>query len=380
LIFPFQDLKLAYIRSMNITRPTLLLDTAKMEANLDAMIKKAERTNTELIPHFKTHQSREVAEAYRARGIEKITVSSVKMAEYFAAHGWDDITIAFPINMLEYRIINKLLSMGCQLTILVTSIESLTFLEEKLEGKVNAMIEVDAGYGRSGVPVKDHETVQELVNFMDTSNKIGFYGLYCHPGNTYQANSIEDIRQIWAVVIKKLNFLSNKLKTDVSFKIRIGDTPGCSVVEEMEGVDEIGPGNFIFYDLVMNYLNVCSEDQIAVAVACPVVAKNANNRVVIHGGAVHFSKDHLFDAEEQKFFGEMVILEEQGWSQIIPGAKLISLSQEHGILELDEVTYETIRVGDVVGILPIHSCLTANLMKSYQTLDGQKFEHLEKTY
>jgi len=365
---------------MNITRPTLLLDLEKITKNLDLMIDKAARTGTVLVPHFKTHQSKEIGELFSSRGIDKIAVSSMKMASFFFKAGWKDITIAFPFNILEIDELNRLVDGGCTCTLLLTELSSISFLEDNLDDKVQIMLELDAGYGRSGVSVKNLSLIQKMVDQISSSNNLELLGFYCHPGNTYQANSIEEIRQIWSTVIKRVNFVKSKIQSSADLKIRIGDTPGCTVVEEMQGVDEIGPGNFIFYDLVMNYLGVCSEDQIAVAVACPVVAKKENNRVVIHGGAVHFSKDHLFGRDEQKFFGEMVILEEKGWSQIIPDAKLVSVSQEHGILQLDPVTYETIAIGDVVGILPIHSCLTANLMKSYHTLDGQVFAHLEKTF
>lgn len=365
---------------MNITRPTLLLDLEKAKANLDAMIEKAEKTDTTLIPHFKTHQSREIGELFRDRGIGKITVSSVKMAAYFANNGWDDITIAFPFNILELPEVHRLVKGGCQLTLLVTEMETIHYLAEHLVFPVQVLIEVDAGYGRSGVSVHKVEEIQQMIHAMEEAKLMRCIGLYCHPGNTYHASSIEDIRQIWALVIKRMNFLKGQLQSVQALTIRIGDTPGCTVVQSMEGVDEIGPGNFIFFDLVMNYLNVCSEDQISVAVACPIVAKKEGHQVVIHGGAVHFSKDHLFDENKEKFFGEMVILQENGWSQIIPEAKLISLSQEHGILAVDAVTFESLRVGDVVGILPIHSCLTANLMKSYYTFDGQVFEHLERNF
>lgn len=363
---------------MNITRPTLLLDLEKTKANLDAMIGKAEKTQTTLIPHFKTHQSREIGELFRDRGIRKITVSSVKMAAYFAKNGWDDITIAFPFNILELPEVHRLVNGGCDLTLLVTDMDTIAHLAEYLEVPVQVLIEIDAGYGRSGVSVRKVDEIQQMIHAMEEAKLMSCIGLYCHPGNTYHASSIEDIRQIWALVIKRMNFLKGQLQADRELKIRMGDTPGCTVVQAMDGVDEIGPGNFIFYDLVMNYLNVCAEEQIAVAVACPVVSKKEGNQLVIHGGAVHFSKDHLFDEHKEKFFGEMVILEEKGWSQIIPEAKLISLSQEHGILSVDAVTFETLRVGDVVGILPIHSCLTANLMKRYHTFDGQIFEHLER--
>lgn len=365
---------------LNITRPTLLLDEKKMMSNLNRMLAKAERTGTELIPHFKTHQSKEIAAKLKNKGIERITVSSMKMAEYFANKGWKDITIAFPFNPLEIEVANRLNAEGVQLTILISDPDSLSKLTGRFEGKVQTMLEVDTGYNRSGIDSANTDVFKSLVTAIAQESSLEFYGLYCHPGHTYHADDIKQIRQIWASSIKQMNVLKNALLLLApSLKIRMGDTPGCTVVEEMEGVDEIGPGNFIFYDLVMNYLNVCHESAIAVAMACPVVAKYSDrNQVIIHGGAVHFSKDHLFDENEQKFFGELVILAEDGWSSIIPDAKLTSLSQEHGVLTVTDEVFETIEIGDVLGFLPIHSCLTANLMRSYTTLEGMIYEHLEK--
>ncbi len=365
---------------MNITRPTLLLDETKMIKNLDRMLQKSERTNTELIPHFKTHQSKEIGEIFRSKGIKGITVSSMKMAEYFAQNGWVNITIAFPFNALEIPAANQLIDQGIDLNVLVTEIETVEQLISKIKGPLRVMIEIDAGYGRSGVPSNDLEKIMELIGQIEKAEHLKLYGLYCHPGNTYGTDSIDEIKEVWSSAIEKMNSLKKALGND-SLIIRMGDTPGCSVVNDMKGVDEIGPGNFIFYDLVMNYLNVCEESDIAVAVACPVVAKNEKDqKLILHGGAVHFSKDHLYDENERKFFGEMVILSENGWSPIIPNAKLVSVSQEHGILKVDADTFHEIKVGDVVGVLPIHSCLTANLLKEYQTFDGQTYEHLEKVF
>ena len=50
---------------------------------------------------------------------------------------------------------------------------------------------------------------------------------------------------------------------------------------------------------------------------------------------------------------------------------LANLSQEHGIIRAPREVIEEIKIGDVLGVLPVHSCLTANLMKGYLTLDGE---------
>jgi len=46
------------------------------------------------------------------------------------------------------------------------------------------------------------------------------------------------------------------------------------------------------------------------------------------------------------------------------------LSQEHGLIHADPDLLQSVNVGDIMLILPVHSCLTANLLKRYQMLDG----------
>ncbi len=361
-----------------ITRPTLLIDTKKVKANINKMLERAERLGVKLVPHFKTHQSKEIGKYFSNHGVDAIAVSSVKMAEYFVLNGWKDITIAFPFNRLETQVINGFLGQGVKVKLLVTDLNTVKYLCEHLIGRVDLFIELDAGYHRSGVSTDDVACIKAIADEIAKSDKTNFYGLYCHPGNTYHEDSIEGIKVLWANAIIAVNAIRDQLASVYSnIVVRMGDTPGCSVVEDMKGVDEIGPGNFVFYDLVMNYLNVCNEEDIAVAVASPIVAKHQERgEIIIHGGAVHFSKDHLFDVNEYKFFGELVILEEEGWSQVIPDAKLISISQEHGILKVPKETFDALEIGDVIGVLPIHSCLTANLMGAYFTETGQHIDHM----
>ena len=59
-------------------------------------------------PHFKTHQSHLIGQWFREEGVTKITASSLSMAAYFAEDGWDDITVAFPVNIREMDTINEL--------------------------------------------------------------------------------------------------------------------------------------------------------------------------------------------------------------------------------------------------------------------------------
>ena len=113
----------------NITTPTLILDKTKCLNNIRLMANKAKKHNLILRPHFKTHQSRIVGKWYKQQGIDKITVSSLQMAEYFANDDWKDITVAFPVNIREIETINSLAE-EIQLNITIENIESIEFLQK----------------------------------------------------------------------------------------------------------------------------------------------------------------------------------------------------------------------------------------------------------
>jgi D-serine deaminase-like pyridoxal phosphate-dependent protein len=160
-----------------------------------------------------------------------------------------------------------------------------------------------------------------------------------------------------------------------SLKISVGDTPGCSLVQDFGRVDEIRPGNFVFFDLMQVNIGVCREQDIAVAVACPVVAKHAErSQIVIYGGAIHLSKDFMGGPYGHPNYGLIALLLEDGWSRSLENCWLSMLTQEHGIIEASQTLFESVNVGDLLAVIPVHSCLTANLLRHYLTLDGKNIE------
>ena len=108
---------------MKISKPTLLLDMQQCKNNIRRIVEKAKKNNLIFRPHFKTHQSVQIGEIFKEFGIDKITVSSVEMAQYFANADWNNITIAFPFNPLEINEI-KALADKINLNILISSKDS----------------------------------------------------------------------------------------------------------------------------------------------------------------------------------------------------------------------------------------------------------------
>ncbi len=361
---------------MEIQKPTLLLDPFKCQRNLQNMMERASMYNLKFRPHFKTHQSREIAQWFRDKGVDKITVSSIDMAEYFINDGWDDITIAFPFNRLE---IDKLISLSerARLNILVLDSDAMSILKMRLRNNIGFYIEIDTGYNRSGIEFDNFRAVDEILFAGEMIPQLEFRGFLTHAGHSYTVQSPMELEEIHRDTLNKMINLKNKYSTIMpNVTVSIGDTPCCKMMSNFEGVDEIRPGNFIFHDLMQHKIGSCSIDEIAVAVACPIVSLNeSRNEVVIYGGATHLSKESLLDQIGTRYFGKVVELYPYGWMDPIPETYISSLSQEHGIIKTKPEMMNRFKVGDVVGVLPIHSCLTANLMKSYQTLDKKIFKH-----
>lgn len=352
-----------------ITQPTLLLDEEVCRANIQRMANRAKKLSVDFKPHMKTHQSAEVGQWLQAAGVNAITVSSVQMASYFAEHGWQDITIAFPCNIREIETINRLAEKR-SITILVNTLTTARIVDQQLSHSVSVYIELDTGSHRTGIPTDDIESIERLVdNIQQQAEFLEFKGFYSHPGHSYNARSREEVQEIHQSVIKQIKNLRSQLSTD-AFEVCIGDTPCCSLGTDFSGIDAISPGNFVFYDLMQRQIGCCTTSNIATAVACPIVDRNESRKeVAIYGGAIHFSKEKL--DSNQPNYGYVARQNDMGWSILDEGTYLTRLSQEHGIVRCTEATFNEFAVGDTLTVLPVHSCLTAHLLSRYQLKNDQ---------
>ena len=362
-----------YLKSLNIVRSTLLIDKEKVRRNIEKMCRKAEASNVRFRPHFKTHQSAEIGNWFRYAGVESITVSSLDMARYFADNGWSDITVAFAVNVPEIEKINEL-AQKIDLGLLVDSENSLKALDSGVKHNVKIWIKVDTGYHRTGVSWEDSGQIFSLAQIIQKSQRMKFAGLLTHSGHTYHAESVDEIKSIYAETISRLSKVKQELKQKGinNCAISIGDTPGCSIVESFDGADEIRPGNFVFYDLMQSSIGSCMEEEIALVVACPVVSKNRERKqIVIYGGAVHFSKEKITDEYKRDIYGYVTLFNNGKWGKAEKNAPLVSLSQEHGIIQVeDDTLFNEIDIGEFLLLFPVHSCLTGDLYKEYHTLEG----------
>jgi D-serine deaminase-like pyridoxal phosphate-dependent protein len=350
-----------------IKKPTLVLDSRIAKENIAVAKHLCKKWDMDFRPHFKTHQSAAIAEWFRDLGVNKCCVSSVGMAQYFAKHHWENILIAIAVNVLEIDEINQL-SAVLKLTLTVDHIAPLLYLQQHIQHEVDIYIEIDTSYGRSGIHHQNQLLINELLMLIKSSEKLHFAGFMSHSGNTYQMENAGSIQEVFeqskqAMLVLKEYFLADY----PHLKISLGDTPSTTFGQDFNGIDEWRPGNFIFYDLMQWQKGVCKKEQVALRVSCPVIGIYPERKeFVIYGGAVHFSKEYVAE-NSQNIYGKLVAVNRQ---QIEEEVYVVSLSQEHGIVAADDTMIAKLKMGDLVEVVPIHSCLTADLYKRYHLKNG----------
>jgi D-serine deaminase-like pyridoxal phosphate-dependent protein len=352
-----------------IHRPTLLLDQAKCQRNIRLLTDKARAHGLVPRPHFKAHQSAAVGAWFKQMGVDRIAVSSVEMAAYFVRAGWRDILIAAPINVLEIDQLNQL-AQKAQIGVFVTMPDSAQYLAQYLTHPLRAWIEVDTGHFRAGIDAKDQVAIGQLLSIIDHSDKLLFGGFYAHSGQAHRRKNPHLIDLALAESRQALGQLRTRYEGEYpQLKICLGDTPTASMSDDFAGIDEISAGSWVFYDLVQYFIGSCQLEQVALALACPVVAKNkARKELVIYGGTAHLSSEFL-EFSELPFYGYVVRLTAEGWEPVVD-TYLCSLSHQHGTIKSSDSFFGQVQVGDVVGILPVLASQTAHQMGQYLTLEG----------
>lgn len=366
-----------------VQRPTLVVNRQRAEQNIRQMAEKAARSGVRFRPHCKTHQSALVAEWFRHGGVQQITVSSVRMALYFAAHGWEDITIAFPVNLREIDDINDLAE-RVDLNLLLESGKVAAELADKLHAEVGVFIKIDVGYGRTGIAWDRADEVIELVRDLQAAERLNFKGLLTHAGHTYHIHS----KQARAEIFKQTTGRMERLRAALTAAeivngaeeciLSVGDTPGATAVSSFSGVEEVRPGNFVYFDAQQFRLGSCSEQELAAAVACPVVAVHPErNEIVLYGGAIHLSGQfELLSSEENssgRMYGYLTAATAGGWGAIEPEHYINRVSQEHGVARVSAEMCRQVQPGDIVCVIPVHACLAVDLLDTAITTDGDLF-------
>jgi D-serine deaminase-like pyridoxal phosphate-dependent protein len=121
-----------------------------------------------------------------------VTASSISLAEYLCGQGWDCIHIAFPFNIREIPRLNRLAAKQ-GISVQVVNAATAKALAEGLTEQVEFFVELDAGYGRTGIQSTDEAELEAIFKQASGSEFLKFKGFYIHPGHTYYGKDTDKI-------------------------------------------------------------------------------------------------------------------------------------------------------------------------------------------
>ena len=356
----------------DIKTPSLVLDLARVRRNAARMSERVRALGAELRPHVKTHKCVEVARIQTDGHSGGITVSTLAEARAFAARGFRDITYAVPVEPGKFAEAVEL-SRKCERLALITDDASvppaLGEAARRAGVSLDLFLKVDCGYHRCGVE-PDSEEALSIPRLIASTPGLRFAGILTHAGHSYAARSREEILEIARHERDVMRELADRLRADGIEvpTVSVGSTPTMTHVDQLDGVDEARPGNYIFFDAFQATLGSCGFDDCALTVLASVVHRDpARRKVVIDAGAIALSKDRGA-VEPGAACGYGRVLDLAGEDT---GLRVASLSQEHGSVEVGgAATFDRLKVGARVRVLANHSCLTAAQHSHYNVLEG----------
>lgn len=361
----------------DLPTPVLLLDRQRVMRNIARMRERAQLLKVQLRPHLKTAKSVKVALLCHNGEAGPITVSTLAEASYFAGAGFRDITYAVPIAPQKLEQVAEIMAIngGTDLKIITDHIDVAKAIAAKgkaLGVTFGTLIKIDCGLGRAGIA----PNAPELLPLAQALNQPGarLAGVLTHAGHSYGAKSIAEIERIaeeerTAAVLAAGRLREAGLPCEI---VSVGSTPTALFAKHLDGITEMRPGNFVFFDLFQAGLGSCGMEDVAVSVLASVVSHHhARNHLLIDAGGLALSKD---TGANQHAPGT-------GYGRVcrpaaalpLPNMAIHDVHQEHGLVggpNVPPVDFAAFPPGTRLRVLPNHVCMTGAMYDRYYVTDG----------
>jgi D-serine deaminase-like pyridoxal phosphate-dependent protein len=354
--------------------PALVLDATRVERNIARLRDRVAAMGAVLRPHVKTPKCIEVARMTMASPADPITVSTLKEAEQFFAHGVTDILYAVGIAPNKLAHVVDLRRRGADVTILLDNVEAAQAVARCVRDtgeRLPVLIEIDCDGHRSGIKPGD----AMLLEVADVLRQGGarLRGVMTHAGDSYNCTTTGAIRAMAgrereAVVdcARALRAAGHAIDT-----VSVGSTPTATFAERLDGVTEVRAGVFVFFDLVMAGIGVCRVEDIALSVLAAVIGHQRDKGwIITDAGWMAMSRDRGTQAQAV----------DQGYGVVcdLAGAPVGDLivsgaNQEHGIVSSRSgapIDWARFPVGTLLRVLPNHACATGAQHDRYHVVRG----------
>lgn len=356
---------------MNITdlqTPAILLDLDRMERNIKRYHQAAIERGKEVWPMVKTHKSLEIARLQAQHGCTGFLCGTLDEAEALAEAGFDNLMYAYPVATAPSVQRVVALAKKCRFLVRLDGLDAARALDRgAAEAGVNIdyTIIVDSGLHRFGVKP---ENIRAFADEMRRFSHLTLRGISTHPGQVYGAVCREDVARCCREERQAMAAAADALR-EGGFAVELvtsGSTPTFFGALEEETINVCHPGNYVYHDVIQLSMEAAAEEACALSVLASVISHPSEDLFLCDAGSKCLGLD-------QGAHGCGSI---RGFGRVMghPELTVSGLSEEVGKLHVDGPT--TLQVGDLIRIIPNHSCSTANLTDYCIGLRGDTAERL----
>lgn len=339
--------------------PALVVDAARMEANIARMATAMRAAGAALRPHFKTSKMIEVARAQRAAGAVGHTCATASEIAALLDAGMTDLFWNQP--PVDAMRINQALAFNRQGRVSVAvdclaAAEALSQAATRAGMQIPCRLEIDTGMARAGVTP---EAAPGLAQRLWPLPGLVFEGIFTHEGQLYGvADPAERVAAANAVAGRMAALAADLAAAGLSCSVvSVGSTPGGAATASGAGVTEARPGTYVFMDANQLSIGACRAEDCAVSVVATVLSRPRPDAAIIDAGLKAMSSDRALSGSG---FGRIVGL---------PSITFATAYEEHGLLTGPGAG--GLAVGDRVAVIPNHVCGTVNMWSSARVLrDG----------
>jgi D-serine deaminase-like pyridoxal phosphate-dependent protein len=358
----------------DLKTPCAVVDLDILEANCSRMAKRIAGLGVRLRPHVKTHKCVEAARLQVKRHSGAITVSTMAEANFFHTAGFRDITYAVPLPIPRIEDTVELSRAGVLNVMLdhEQTFKELVSCARSRDVRFSVFLNVDCGYHRAGVDPSRSESIA-LAKKLAGSSHIKFRGILTHAGHSYACRNANEIRKVAIQEREVMVAFAETLRVEGIKvpEVSVGSTPTMSLVENLDGVTEARPGNYVFYDTFQAAIGSCRRSDAAFSVLVSVIGQYPKrNQLLVDGGALSLSRDpgptHI---DSECGFG----LIQSGDGHELPDLRLFSISQEVGkVAGTKPIDIDALAIGARLRVIPNHSCLAAALHDCFYVVRGSR--------
>ncbi|WP_233342633.1 DSD1 family PLP-dependent enzyme [Burkholderia cepacia] len=356
-----------------LNTPAALIDVGRMRHNIGRMQAHLDALGVRFRPHVKTTKCTHVVDAQIAAGAQGVTVSTLKEAEQFFAHGIRDIVYAVGMVPAKLGQALALRRQGCDLKLVTDSLPAAHAIAEfgRAHGeRFEVWIEVDVDGHRSGIPPDAGLLIDVGRALVDGGLVLG--GVLAHAGSSYEYSTPEALAAIAEQERSRTVQAAERLRAAglPCPVVSIGSTPTALAARHLDGVTEVRAGVYVMFDLVMHNIGVCDLSDIALSVLTTVIGhQEEKGWAIVDAGWMAMSRDRGTQRQARDF-GYGQVCTEHG--DVLGDYVMSAANQEHGIVSRtgapDSGIAQRFPIGTRLRILPNHACATGAQHPEYQAI------------